>query len=71
MDLAAFQVVEHHRQAVGTPVHALACSASADMECTIDLGALLEPAHMWIKPLDWKKNEKKRWIGHKKCVVSI
>lgn len=30
------------------------------MEYTMDLGALLEPAHMWIKLLDWKKNEKQK-----------
>lgn len=41
---------------MGTSVHAF--SASADMEYTMDLGALLAPAHMWIKLLDWKKNEK-------------
>lgn len=44
MDLAAFQAGECHGQAMGTSVHAF--SASADMEYTMDLGALLEPTHM-------------------------
>lgn len=61
--MAAFPVVEHRRQAMGTSVHGLTCSASADMEYTMDLGALPEAAYVWVKLLDCKKNEEKKTNG--------
>lgn len=45
-NLGAFQIVEHHRQALGISVLVPACSAPTDTEHTMDLGTPLKTVHI-------------------------